>query len=505
MKGYLYEGDYNDGKKHGPGHLFPGDGSEYEGQFKNNKLHGKGINVYPNGDKYDGQWDSNHWHGTGEVVRSNGDTYKGQVWNGEFQGLGEYVWKGQYGIQDSTYKGRYYKGRRAGAGDRTFHDGSRFRGDFFNNKMHGEGIMQFTNGNVYVGEFVDDRPDGSGVMTFAHGARYEGQYKEGRPCGKGKYIYADGSYYDGEYDARYTHRVTGVEYPTVDGLEHGHGIRVWSNGARYEGMWHGGFMEGHGFYSHDATSQRYEGGFWRSKRHGYGVAVEDKGKYSGQWRDGMRHGWGTFEFIDGRTYEGEWKEGVRHGHGRAMLIPQEHVGEPPSRLCIGGVGYMYRVATYEGDWEEGMRQGQGVISYANGEKIRGVYYKAQPHGECVFLYTDGFERGGIWELGTRVRWLSEEEEEARVQSEQSHGAKSVVNFLQGGHQFQTSIAPMSVQQREEARQKKKKDAEDAEMMKKHSALLGKPSPKKMSKKLLGSSKSGSDDTMSMFARGELKA
>jgi hypothetical protein len=41
------------------------------------------------------------------------------------------------------------------------------------------------------------------------------------------------------------------------------------------------------------------------------------------------------------------------------------------------------------------RGGQGLINYAMGDKIRGVFYKAQPHGQCVHIYTDGFECGGV--------------------------------------------------------------------------------------------------------------
>jgi hypothetical protein len=53
-----------------------------------------------------------------------------------------------------------------------------------------------------------------------------------------------------------------------------------------------------------------------------------------------------------------------------------------------------------------MRQGQGLINYAMGDKIRGVFYKAQPHGQCVHIYTDGFERGGVWLLRVRrYYWL----------------------------------------------------------------------------------------------------
>ena len=28
--------------------------------------------------------------------------------------------------------------------------------------------------------------------------------------------------------------------------------------------------------------------------------------YSGQWKGGMRHGWGTMTWDDGAKYEGEW-------------------------------------------------------------------------------------------------------------------------------------------------------------------------------------------------------
>jgi hypothetical protein len=127
--------------------------------------------------------------------------------------------------------------------------------------------------------------------------------------------------------------------------------------------------------------------------------------------------------------------------------------------------------------------GQGLINYAMGYKIRGVFYKAQPHGQCVYIYADGFERGGVWELGTRTRWLTEEEEEERIAKASTAGAKSV-NFLQGGHQFEMKAdIPMSTQQREEARKKNMKDEEDAVMTKGNAALLGKPPSKKKGKQL----------------------
>jgi hypothetical protein len=97
-------------------------------------------------------------------------------------------------------------------------------------------------------------------------------------------------------------------------------------------------------------------------------------------------------------------------------------------------------------------------------------------------------------------------EEERIAKASTAGAKSVMNFLEGGYQFEMKAdIPMSTQQREEARKKKIKDEEDAVMMKKNAALLGKPSSKKKGKQLALGSKSGSDDTMVMFACGEMKA
>jgi len=37
--------------------------------------------------------------------------------------------------------------------------------------------------------------------------------------------------------------------------------------------------------------------------------------YTGEYRDGKRHGKGTMIYPDGSKYVGEWKDGLRHGHG----------------------------------------------------------------------------------------------------------------------------------------------------------------------------------------------
>ncbi len=53
----------------------------------------------------------------------------------------------------------------------------------------------------------------------------------------------------------------------------------------------------------------------RHPRGGEADRQPDGGRYEGEWRDGRRHGWGTFVHPDGYRFEGEWKEGNRHGKG----------------------------------------------------------------------------------------------------------------------------------------------------------------------------------------------
>ena len=37
---------------------------------------------------------------------------------------------------------------------------------------------------------------------------------------------------------------------------------------------------------------------------------ENGTRYMGEWKDGKKHGQGTFTFPDGEIYEGEWKDGT---------------------------------------------------------------------------------------------------------------------------------------------------------------------------------------------------
>lgn len=55
------------------------DGTVYNGEWEENKRHGQGVYTYKNGDFYDGSWKEGHKHGKGRYIFAN----KGIMYDGK--------------------------------------------------------------------------------------------------------------------------------------------------------------------------------------------------------------------------------------------------------------------------------------------------------------------------------------------------------------------------------------------------------------------------------------
>ena len=54
----------------------------------------------------------------------------------------------------------------------------------------------------------------------------------------------------------------------------------------------------------------YLGEYKDGKKHGKGSYTwSDGGIYVGNWKEGKQHGHGTYTYSDGDKYDGEWKNG----------------------------------------------------------------------------------------------------------------------------------------------------------------------------------------------------
>jgi putative phage-type endonuclease len=78
LKGDIYEGEWLENIMHGYGVMHYSDGSIYKGEFKSGLRCGKGEFTNIKGDKFIGFWKDNVRHGAGRVIHSDGYTYTGR-------------------------------------------------------------------------------------------------------------------------------------------------------------------------------------------------------------------------------------------------------------------------------------------------------------------------------------------------------------------------------------------------------------------------------------------
>jgi len=113
-------------------------------------------------------------------------------------------------------------------------------------------------------------------------------------------------------------------------------------------------------------------------------------KYTGQWKDGIRHGQGEMTFADGSRYEGTFDRGEMSGDGRKhwddgrIYTGSFLLGE------LHGFGRMQYTdgSHYEGQWSGNARQGSGVLTSATGSRLEGTFHAHRPAGPCEEHRTD---------------------------------------------------------------------------------------------------------------------
>ena len=89
------------------------------------------------------------------------------------------------------------------------------------------------------------------------------------------------------------------------------------------------------------------------------------------------------------------------------------------RLCISGVGSLYRALQYNGKWEDNERNGNGLLTYTNGDTLQGPFLHGQPHGVLIYAFNSTSKknskgktivkkRAARFERGNRIEWIQED-------------------------------------------------------------------------------------------------
>ena len=136
------------------------------------------------------------------------------------------------------------------------------------------------------------------------------------------------------------------------GLEyHGQWVtnRKIASGRRYDGMLSDGKPIGFGKCRSHSDAWWHAGEYKNGLRDGYGLyQTSEKESYKGEWKNGVRHGYGHNMWPDDVWYKGEYRDGLRHGHG----------------TYVGKKGMFY-----EGGFAKDMFEGQGKLMSARGTII----------------------------------------------------------------------------------------------------------------------------------------
>ena len=105
---------------------------------------------------------------------------------------------------------------------------------------------------------------------------------------------------------------------------------------------------------------------------GRGVETTRGGMYTGEMRDGVRRGEGTFRKVEGEKYisryDGQWRDGREHG--RAMVVDAE-----------GGC--------FVGTYKDGCKEGRGTYTAADGTVFLGYYVEGRREGVGVTISPNG--------------------------------------------------------------------------------------------------------------------
>ncbi len=127
------------------------------------------------------------------------------------------------------------------------------------------------------------------------------------------------------------------------------------------------------------------------------------GSYEGQInRDGEKHGFGIYRWIDGSVYEGEYSDDLRHGKGRFLWANGESYDGIYFKDDRTGKGVYHWPdgSFYRGDFLSGKRHGRGQFQSSNGTIYDGEWFDDLQHGHGILNQFDGRTLKGIWRKGT---------------------------------------------------------------------------------------------------------
>ena len=286
--GFVYEGSFREGLRHGKGTLKNTLFSYYyQGGWAFDKKDGKCVEII-NNEKFEGYYKNDVREGKCVITNiHNKDKFVGNLLDGKKDGYGEQY----YSQTNTTYKGEFKNNVYEGKGELINNNGYYFKGEFLGGLRHGDNCIEEKKGfKKYVGQFRRDKMNGKGIFEWYSGESkgdiYNGEFKDDLYEGFGTYKCNDGSIYIGQY---------------LHGVKNGKGKEIYIDGSFYEGEYNEGMQNGRGIFQ-DFEGNKYEGNFYNGNKHSKGKITFVNGEIlEGFWLNGLKEG--NFYFTDSYGYK----------------------------------------------------------------------------------------------------------------------------------------------------------------------------------------------------------
>ena len=131
-------------------------------------------------------------------------------------------------------------------------------------------------------------------------------------------------------------------------------------------------------FGDEAVQLKYEGEIKNGKPEGLGVSSLHGTTFFGNWKEGNKHGRGTYMSSFGLRYTGEFWQDRRDGKGTLTTSDGER---------------------YVGEFKEGKKHGQGIFTSPDGEKYVGEFRQDKFHGQGTYTWSSGTQYIGFFKKG----------------------------------------------------------------------------------------------------------
>ena len=208
---------------------------------------------------------------------------------------------------------------------------------------------------LYKGELdKNQRPIGFGILYTINGEKYEGNFSNGKLIGLGRYIDKEGICYEGIFENNNL-----VSKAKI----------IQKNDKNEKTVYYGDVLN--------------------YKKAGKGEETCERYKYTGEFLDNLRHGYGCLQFLEnGDYYEGEFQRGEITGKGKYIWSNNtEYEGDFVSSIKHGKGKYKWPDGMeYEGDYNNGIREGMGIYKWTDGRIFKGKFKNGKPDGKGKLTY-----------------------------------------------------------------------------------------------------------------------